>query len=297
MKASWRESPWLVLGVLGSTRIRGLIRAAMVGIVGIVVAVAGCASPPQSTLEVATLNIAHGRGLAFSQVGLPKPRFEANLDAIADLLRRERPDVVGLQEADAPSAWSGRFDHINRLADAAEFPYRHHGIQFDRGVARAHLRYGTALMARMPMTETASYDFDARVMDSKGFVTAEIEFDHRPILVVSVHLDPLSAATRCKQADLLIDTLTASKHALVVLGDFNCAWTHDDALRRIATSLGLQVYQPQSSDYMTYPSVDPKRRVDWILCSRNLRFVGYRVWHDQVSDHRGVVADLCWVDR
>ena len=84
---------------------------------------AGGAQPAERpTLHVATLNIAHGRGLEAEQLGHTKEFFEGNIDAVAAVIKRENPDVIALQEADAPSVWSGLFDHVARLREGLAAP-------------------------------------------------------------------------------------------------------------------------------------------------------------------------------
>jgi endonuclease/exonuclease/phosphatase family metal-dependent hydrolase len=254
-----------------------------------------CATYPSATLRVATLNIAHGRGLASSQVWLKRSVFEANLDAIAGSLNREAPDIVALQEVDAPSAWSGRFDHLARLADASGYPYRHHGLHFDAAVLKGRVKYGTALLSRRPIASTSSLDFDAKVVGSKGLVTAEIEFGGRSLLVASVHLNWYSTRIRLRQAGQVVKLLERIDLPILLMGDFNCHWNDDDALRMIANQFNLQPYTPDANKLDTFPAQAPDTRIDWILTSPELEFVTYRVHPDRVSDHLAVIADIRWV--
>lgn len=256
----------------------------------------GCSSPQPSILTVATLNLAHGRGLATSQVGLSREVFERNLHGVADLIRRTRPDVVALQEADAPSSWSTSFNHVAYLAEAAGFPHRHHGLHVETGIGRARLRYGTALLSRDPMQAKTSHAFKTGPLDTKGFVTASVELGGRPLVVASVHLDSRSSKRRDIQAQRLVETLATSGLPIVLCGDFNCGWGEDEALPKIAHALDLIAFQPTEPEFMTHRADEPEKRIDWILCSRQLRFRKYRVLPDQVSDHLYVVAELCWND-
>jgi hypothetical protein len=72
---------------------------------------AGCSAtsgrhePIAPSLRLATLNLAHGRALSVSQFRVPPDRVRANIDACADAIVRDDPDVIALQEADVPSAW------------------------------------------------------------------------------------------------------------------------------------------------------------------------------------------------
>ncbi len=277
-----------------------------VALVELACATAGCAGTDHATLRVATLNVAHGRGSIRSQIGqigLSRATIESNLDAISGTLRREQPEVVALQEADGVSQWSGSFDHVQWISESAEFPHRPHGLHVDSKIAGARFRYGTAVLSDRAPVAWSSSAFDADPIDTKGFVIAEIEFEGRRtngrpgcrlLRVVSVHLDFKTARTRKKQARMLIDALATSDLPLVVMGDFNCGWSDDDALRLICDELGLSAYQPEAEGWGTYPSRRPRKRLDWILISRQLRFVSYAHWPDRVSDHLGVMADLRW---
>lgn len=265
----------------------------------VAVATSGCGHALRSTLRVATLNLAHGRGPRVNplgQIGLPRRAIEENLTAVAETLQREAPDVVALQEADAASDWSGGFDHVAFLSNAAGYPQRHHGVHTDLDRAGLDLRYGAALLARRGLANARSFAFDCDPMDStKGYVVAEIEFAGRPVVIVSVHLHSKFAAARRKQAHALVEQLRRYDAALIVMGDFNTTWSRTgDALRMIARELDLLPYEPEDNERDTFPSVDPRRRLDWILISSELRFCDHRRWPHKLSDHLGVAAILAW---
>ena len=64
-------------------------------------------------LRILTLNASHGRKTAWNQMLVSKKRTYENLDLIVSLLEESNADIVALQEADAPSRWSGKFDHVS----------------------------------------------------------------------------------------------------------------------------------------------------------------------------------------
>ncbi|HUU83723.1 MAG TPA: endonuclease/exonuclease/phosphatase family protein [Phycisphaerae bacterium] len=253
----------------------------------------GCAPQPP-TLHVATLNIAHGRGPGFNPVNLSDASFRNNLDRIAQVLLRERPDVVALQEIDAGSFWSGGFDHTHYLQQAAGFTHRHLGLHVDAEKMGMRLQYGTALLARQPLDSPTSHAFHLDALDTKGFVTARVKLDGRPLLVVSVHLDARTAKRRRQQAQHLIDRLPMAGLPIVLLGDLNSTWNDDGATRLLAQHLHLRAYEPDSSQWPTFPSTEPADRIDWIMISPQLEFVEHRLWPDRVSDHLGLTAILRW---
>src|SRR5690606_38352006 len=261
--------------------------------------VARSSPPPKSArraLRVLTLNLAHGRADGWHQAFLSRSAIRANLDAVASVLKREAPDAVALQEADAPSMWSGRFDHVAYLAETTRLSW------FTRcdHVQGLGLKYGTALLARHRLREPLAVTFAPTPPTlSKGFVVATLEWtDHertvRPITAVSVHLDFARGAARRKQVRELLAVLEERRSMpLVVMGDFNAAWPDDaSVVRLLAEKLGIDAFRPDAPDIVTFPFVG--RRLDWILASRELRVVDFRVLTDVVSDHYAVLCDLEW---
>ncbi len=250
-------------------------------------------------LRLLTLNVAHGRKLATHQALLSPRTVRRNLEEIASLVRESRADVVALQEADGPSAWSGNFDHVETLTQLAEHAWSFRGEHNAFNLGRAVLTSGTALMSRFPFHSTRSLRFGTSWRDTKGFVLATLPvpvWEGIELDVVSLHLEPFNPVIRRQQVRQLTDALVARNaeqpRPLVVLGDFNCSWSEEARqLLPLSRELGLRPYQPHRRA-PTYPSRRPWRRLDWILVSSELDFAAYRTLPNPVSDHLGVVADL-----
>jgi endonuclease/exonuclease/phosphatase family metal-dependent hydrolase len=247
------------------------------------------------TLRVATLNLAHGRGLAYDQLGIAKEKFEENVAAIGRLLREKESDVVALQEADAPSAWSGLFDHVARIKESAGYDHDFHGLHFRMGIGELKVQYGTALLSRTPLAKAESHKLVDATWHTKGFVVAETDFDGRSILLVSLHLNSDSAETRRRQAKQIVGALSPKLMPMVMMGDFNSRWENaNDAVHLIAKGLALEAFKPDSKDQWTFRADRLTQRIDWILISPQLEFVEYKVWEERVSDHLGVEATVKW---
>jgi endonuclease/exonuclease/phosphatase family metal-dependent hydrolase len=252
-----------------------------------------------AALRLLTLNVAHGRKLATHQALLSPHTVRRNLEEIAGLLRESHADVVALQEADGPSAWSGNFDHVETLTQLAAHSCCFRGEHNAFNLGRAALASGTALISRYPLHGASSMRFGSSWRDTKGFVHATVTvpaWEDREIDVVSLHLEAFNPVIRRQQVRQLTDALGGRngvrRRPLVVLGDFNCSWSEEGRqLRPLALELGLRAYQPQRRA-PTYPSRRPWRRLDWILVSHELDFAAYRTLPNPVSDHLGVVADL-----
>lgn len=241
-------------------------------------------------LDVMTLNLAHGRSTGFHQAFLRRATIQRNLDAVAEVLLREGPDVVAFQEADGPSAWSGRFDHVRYLAERAGFSHHMRGTH----MSAPRTRYGTAIAARLPLADPLSVTFaPSPPTFSKGFVVSTVlhpALPDRPVDVVSVHLDFARPGVRKRQIETLIETLRGRDRLMVVLGDFNTRWdARERTLRRLASALEIEAHAPDEP-MVTFPFHGT--RLDWIFASRGIEFVDHRVLPDTVSDHRPVFARI-----
>ena len=249
------------------------------------------ATPERTTLKVVSLNLAHGRRDGWHQALLRRPAIEANLDAVAQRLRRESVHVAAVQEADGPSIWSGRFNHVEFLARRAEMPH------FARGehVKAVKLDYGTALISRLPLADVASYRFASTPpTPTKGMTVASVAWPAQSGFrfdVVSVHLDFSRKSVRTDQVRQIIDRLELRDRPRIVLGDFNCTFGGKERTLEILTDeLNLRAYHPEEDSPVTLPL--RRTRVDWVLVSPEFRFIEHRVLDDVLSDHRAVVAEL-----
>ena len=250
----------------------------------------------QGPLTVMTLNIAHGRKTAFSQIFLSSQTIHKNLGEIAGVLRKTAPDIVALQEADGPSWWSGGIDHVALLAAKAGYPWHSLAAYMDKW----GLQYGAALLTRRPTLETRAHRFEASwPTPAKGFLLGRFGWFPRgadkgqPVFVdvISVHLDFSRKTIRARQIDELGATLSGRQGSRIIMGDFNSRWfTDDSVVRAMNRRSGLQVYRPEASDLGTYGS--GRYRYDWILISADLEFISYRVVSTVVSDHLAVVAKI-----
>ena len=246
-------------------------------------------------LKVMSLNIAHGRKDGINQLFLSGATIRKNLDEIAAVLDHSGAAIVALQEADAPSLWSGNFDHIALLAEQADYPAVVHTAH-----ARSWLfNYGTAILSQADFIETLNYTFEPSPPTlNKGFTLAQIVWqpygqDQPAVLldIVSVHLDFSRKQIRERQIREITQVLEGRDNPLIILGDFNSDWLADErVVRALANENELKGYRPAADDLATYPSGN--KRLDWILISETLEFIRYEVLPDVLSDHRAVLAEI-----
>jgi len=248
------------------------------------------------TLSVASVNLAHGRGDGLNQLLQRGATARRNIASAAQVLADLDADVVALQEADAPSAWSGGFDHVLAVAEQAACGCRLHGTH-----ARSPLfAYGTALLSRVTYRRVARHDFAPTPPTlRKGFVAAQVAWNPgaslkapRLVTLVSAHLDFSRQNVREAQLAELQTELKAFSGPLVLMGDFNSQWGDESSLlRNFAREMKLEAWEPESENHATYGDA---RRLDWIFVSDELAIVAHRTLDTVVSDHRPIWARIRW---
>lgn len=251
-----------------------------------------------TTLKVVSLNLAHGRKRSINQIILTVGNIKKNLDKIADFLKKEAPDIVALQEADAPSNWSGNFNHVEYLAKEAGYDWYVLSVHSESSLGN----YGTAILSRVPIKSGVRHDFvPTPPSKQKGFTVAEILLYDTPgtekdvlLDVVSVHLDFFRRSNRIFQMLELEKWLAGRNNPVIIMGDFNASWnSKDELLEKLINSRNLKVYSPEAENLNTYKS----KRLDWIFISDCLDFNNYYSAGDILSDHQAVVSEIIYSNK
>lgn len=247
------------------------------------------------SLSVLTLNLAHGRKEALNQMLQKTSTTRRNLEEVADFLSKSGADLIALQEADSPSRWSGKFNHVDFVSEKTPYPCRIHAHH----AKKAMYDFGTALLSRVPYIEKLAHTFaPSPPTTNKGFVMGKVRWNPggrlpEPITVsvISVHLDFSRKKVRESQTTEMRAMLPDISTPVIILGDFNASWDNEDSsLKSIVENGNLKIYQPEATDLGTYKN--GKHRLDWILISKDLEFVSYNVPEVVLSDHQPVQASV-----
>lgn len=245
----------------------------------------------KDTLRVMTLNLAHGRGTGFSQIFSSEKKLDSNLERIAEVIEREKPDLVGFQEADGPSFWSGDKDHVEFLASKSDFSFFMHGYH----IAAPGLFYGTAILSKHRIISPFYHTFSQRpFLPPKGFSSGTILWpgSNKEVNIIVLHLDFASGSIRTAQIDEIINfSMSKEKRPSIILGDFNTDWSKEDSpVKKLCAALDLKAYDPNQRGHSTFPLTG--KRIDWILIDKGMEFLNYRTLEENISDHLGVLADI-----
>ena len=246
--------------------------------------------PKGQSLRVMTYNIYGARATS--------PANAADLDAIAEVIRRQNPDFVTLNEVDVFPNRTGKDVHQARdLAEKLGMEWH-----FSKAIDRDGGEYGDAVLSKYPILEKRSYRLPCAAEqpgEDRSLCVIRVQIDGKDLYVASTHLDHLSGdASRLVQAtEIRRIRDTELEGDLILCGDLNAI----PSSNVIATMTSFLTNTGPIDQY-TFPSDDPSRKIDYIMYApiehfgvQNCQVVSrgdQQVGGVDASDHRPVIADI-----
>ena len=209
--------------------------------------------PKGQSLRVMTYNIYGARATS--------PANAADLDAIAEVIRRQNPDFVTLNEVDVFTNRTGK--DVHQACDLAEKL----GMEwhFSKAIDRDGGEYGDAVLSKYPILEKRSYRLPCAAEqpgEDRSLCVIRVQIDGKDLYVASTHLDHLSGdASRLVQAtEIRRIRDTELEGDLILCGDLNAI----PSSNVIATMTSFLTNTGPIDQY-TFPSDDPSRKIDYIM--------------------------------
>ena len=235
-------------------------------------------------------NIRYAAGIG-KKFHLPVPysgyfkNTNGHLKKIVDFVKSVDPDIVGLIEVDSGSFRSGK----NNQAEAVAWELQH-----------AHIyqsKYGASSMARkMPLLSKQGNAIltNKEIKSEKfhyfnnGVKRLVIELELEEVAIFLVHLS-LKFRHRQYQLQDLHTMIQNVDKPVIVAGDFN-VFRGDRELQLFLAATGLQ--NANGNGHPSHPSRSPRRQLDYIFHSSQIRINGFEVPHIKLSDHNPLICDF-----
>ncbi len=212
-------------------------------------------------------------------------RSHLNFDKILEFIRSVNPDVMGLVEVDGGSFRTAQLCQAEMIAEQLGY---YHVIETKYGSASmAHkiplLRtQGNAVLTRMPIISHRFHYFD------EGVKRLVIQVCTERLTIFLVHLS-LTYRKRQYQLERLYKLIREVDRPLILAGDFNVLWGMRE-LELFLGATGLVSANPEKKP--SHPSRAPKRELDFILHSPELKVVHFQIPKVTFSDHAPLVCDF-----
>jgi endonuclease/exonuclease/phosphatase family metal-dependent hydrolase len=205
-----------------------------------------------------------------------------DLTRVVEVISRNRPDVVALQEVDSRRTQAPSRSAFVILREAVG----DHGIDA-KSISTSDGEYGQAVISRWPLARSQIHDITHLKREPRRAIEVEIAAPAGPIRLIATHFG-LSLLERREQARRLLTIAHQHPMTTVMLGDFN-EWFWPHSLRG---ALGREL--PARTHYATFPSWYPLLRLDRIFCwpPGALRKSYVDRSARRASDHLPVIADI-----
>ena len=121
-----------------------------------------------------------------------------------------------------------------------------------------------------------------------GFKRLILEIQVAGIRFFLLHL-ALNRETRKQQLEYIKKLVSINPGPMIIAGDFN-TFSGDLELDTLVRDLDL--FDPNEEGTPTFPSQAPKKKLDFILCSRSVKVQDFQVPQIRFSDHLPLLLDF-----
>ena len=225
-----------------------------------------------------TYNIHHGFGTS-GRLGM---------EALAQAIEAEAPDVIALQEVNRGWVIAGSVDTLVWLSNRLGMPYVH-------GPA-ADAVYGNAVLSRYPIArvEAAPMPNNDDLLVGRSYLWVEIDTGDGPLRVIASHFHHVAGEPehRLPQTAELLRRWDGADRT-VLLGDLNAqpGWPELAALEASGMVDAFEASGAMGQPF-TARSDNLYERIDYIWASPDLRASDYSARTTQASDHLPVAATI-----
>ena len=235
-------------------------------------------------------NIRYGAGIG-KQFHLPIPysgylkRTNGNLSHIVDFVKSVRPDIIGLLEVDSGSFRSEKSNQAETIARELKHYHIYRSKYSDTSVAQkipVLNKQGNAILTNLEIESQKCHYF------REGVKRLVLELELKEMTVFLVHLS-LKYRHRQYQLQDLLEMIKVVKKPVIVAGDFNVLWGDRELALFLAAS-GLENANGQG--YPSHPSRAPRRQLDYIFYSPEIRIEDFHIPQIKLSDHVPLICDF-----
>ena len=211
-----------------------------------------------------------------------------NLEAIADAIAAENPDVIALNEVNRGRATNGFVDTLPLISRRLGMPYVF-GANYPDGL------YGNAILSRYPILEWDNTHYTRNTTEIRGLLRVVVDAPGGPITFYATHLDHIKDPhnARAEQvAEALV--LWNGTPRSILLGDLN-AEPDKPELQAIYEAGFVDALAAAGQDQVfTFwdPIPTPGRRIDFIFTTPDLALGQAWVVQTRASDHLPVLAEV-----
>ncbi|HBF13938.1 MAG TPA: hypothetical protein DDW49_11230 [Deltaproteobacteria bacterium] len=287
--------------------------------------------PQPQSLKIITYNIGYASGITNNQaIHWPREEIEKNLNEIAQNLKKENADIIGLQELDFDSKRTHGINQMEFLQQALKLPYAAYVITWNKRylpwpywpvkIHYGRMVSGQAVLSRYPITKqdilaypkpaSNAFWYNWFYLDRK-VQKLNIQIKEKNISLWHAHLEAFDPKTCLEQAQALSQNIQKENltHSLLI-GDLNSVSfvkiplsspfnkggkrgileERKQALEWILNNTSLK--NAEEEPFYTMPSWEPIKKIDHILHGPGFTAQNISSFSSLASDHLSLIVQL-----
>ncbi len=236
--------------------------------------------------KIMTYNIHHGMGID----------KRLDLYRIAEVIDNSNADIIGLNEVDKLfSKRSDYEDQVDWLAkqlkmESAFGP----SLSLKSDKSTTERQYGNALLSRYSIVNQKNhlFNFMPGLIEGRSMLETTIRIKDKLVQVYVTHLS-LNPLLHRRQTDFIIKRYQNNSHPMILMGDCNMR-PRSTAWNKITNELQDVWRVVGDGNGYTYPSLQPRFRLDYIFVSPKIRVIAADIVTKipKASDHLPLKAIL-----
>ena len=225
-----------------------------------------------------------------------------DLNGTAAAIRASAPDLVALQEVDVHWAERSNFvDQATSLGQQLQMQVRFAPIYHiaSADASAPPREFGVALLSKFPITSFTNHiitrlstqETNPVPTPMPGFLEASIDVEGHAVRVFDTHLDYRSdPSVRQQQVSDMLAFIGDVSSPTLLFGDLNAPPDAPEIQPLLARL--HDAWPAAAGPGLTDPADVPRKRIDYVLVSKDFRVRDASVPNTVASDHRPVVVDL-----
>jgi endonuclease/exonuclease/phosphatase family metal-dependent hydrolase len=246
-------------------------------------------------VKVVLLNFGYGMGVDGSRISYlaRAPLFfyagRSRCVQLAELVKRENPDLVGLVEVDGGSMRAGFKPQWQEVAEVGDY-FVSASCKYSPDSAWGYVPILQMHMNAILSKGTGPTGYEKSFYLLLGMKRLVLRQTFKDIDFYLVHLALDYMTRRWQLVELTKMVIESdSPRRKIIMGDFN-SFRGRSELDFAMSAMNLKF---ASSDVLpTFPTYKPEKELDNILVSRNIEVVSCKVLPDAISDHRAILMEI-----
>jgi endonuclease/exonuclease/phosphatase family metal-dependent hydrolase len=280
-------------------------------------------TPLQDTYSLVTYNLGYLSGMTNNKsVDRSADLFQTNLNKTVALFNDIQPDFIAFQEIDFNAHRSFKLNQMDEITTQNSYNYSAKAVNWDKQYVPfpywpisqqfGLINSGQAILSEyeiikndiitLQKPEKNPFYYNAFYLDRLAQVSI-IDLGKQQLVVINVHLEAFHPDTRNQQIKTVLGIFHkySEKFPVILCGDFNSTppgasnpYQNDNVIKtiladyQIEMAINMQANEANESDYYTFNSETPDRRIDYFFYNpKFIEVLDARVLTEakQISDH------------